>query len=216
MFSITIGIIIVTSLVSFVAFQNLKVLEDLLFWPAAIRQRNQYYRFLTCGFIHLDLTHLIFNMISLYAFGEYVELGLFTSSGLFGSYGKMFYLGLYLSAIVVAVIPDYFIHRESGTYRSLGASGAVSAVIFSGILLKPLTPVQVFFIPIDIPGFIFGGIFLLLSVILARTGRGGNVAHGAHFSGAIYGVLFTAIAGKLFADYNAIRNFIHVLRFDWL
>lgn len=215
MFSITIAIIAVTAIISFIGFQNHKVMEDLLFWPAAIRERNQYHRFLTCGFIHLDVTHLLFNMISLYAFGEYVELGLFSSSGLFGSYGKMFYLGLYLSAIIVAIIPDFFIHRNSPGYRSLGASGAVSAVVFSAILLKPLTPLRIFLIPIDIPGFIFGGIFLLISAVLARTGRGG-VAHGAHFSGAVYGILFTSIAAKLFADFNAIKVFIHILRFDWL
>ena len=215
MFSITITIIVVTALISIVAFQNYKVQEDLLFWPAAIRQRNQYYRFLTCGFIHADTAHLFFNMFSLYAFGEYVELGLYNSPGLFGSYGKAFYLGLYLSAIVIAVIPDYFIHRKSPVYRSLGASGAVSAVIFSGILLKPLTPVQILFIPINIPGFIFAAGFLVLSAVLAKTTKG-NIAHGAHFSGAIYGVLYTAIAAKLFADFNAIKVFIHILRFDWL
>lgn len=217
MFSITVTIVIITSIISYIAFQRPKVIEDLLFWPAGIRQNNQYYRFFTHGFIHADMGHLLFNMISLYSFGEYVEKYLFSYPNLFGVYGKFFYLVLYLTAIIAAVIPDYFIHRNSPVYRSLGASGAVSAIIFSGILLRPLTPVQLFFIPIDIPGFIFGGVFLLLSVILAKVGKG-NVAHGAHFAGAIYGIIFTTVATKLFAnsDYNAIKTFIHILRFDWI
>ncbi|MBE7169810.1 MAG: rhomboid family intramembrane serine protease [Williamsia sp.] len=215
MFSITIALIVVTTLISIVAFGNHKVQEDLLFWPAAIRHRNQYYRFITCGFVHFDVSHLLLNMLSFYAFGEYLELGLFSSSGLFGSNGKLFFLGLYLSAIAVAVIPDYFIHRRSSEYRSLGASGAVSAVIFSCILLKPLTPVGIILIPIQIPGFMFAILFLVISAVLARTSRG-TIAHGAHLAGALYGIVYTSIAAKLYADFNAIKVFIHILRFDWL
>lgn len=215
MFSITVTIVIITSIISYLAFKKPQLQEDLLFFPAAIKQRNQYYRFFTHGFIHADLNHLLFNMISLYSFGEYVERYVYSYPILFGVYGRVFYLVLYLTAIIAAVIPDYFIHRNSPAYRSLGASGAVSAVIFSGILLRPLTPVQLFFIPIDIPGFIFGGVFLLLSVVLAKVGKG-NIAHGAHFAGAVYGIIFTTVAGKIFADYNAVKTFIHILRFDWI
>ena len=213
MVSITVALIIVTCLVSFLAFNRTKVQEDLLFWPAEMQRKNQYYRFLTHGFVHADLTHLLWNMLSLYSFGEYVEKYIY--GGLFGSSAKQLFAGLYLSAIVVAVIPDFFIHRKSSTYRSLGASGAVSAIIFSGILLRPLTPVRLFFIPLDIPGFIFGGVFLLISIILARRGKG-NVAHGAHFAGAVYGIIYTTFVAKIFADINPIKTFIHTLRFDWI
>ncbi len=215
MLSITNAILVVTGIVSFIAFQNPKLQDDLMFWPAMIRERKQYYRFLTGAFVHADIPHLFFNTLALYSFGNYVESYIFSYPLLFGSYSKIFYLVLYLTGIVFAVIPDYFMHRNNFSYRSLGASGAVSAVVFSGILLRPLMPVNMFLIPLDIPGFIFAGIFLILCVVLAKYGRT-NVAHGAHFSGAIYGILFTTITTKIFADYNAIKTFIHILRFDWI
>jgi membrane associated rhomboid family serine protease len=95
----------------------------------------------------------------------------------------------------VSAIPDYIMHRNNYSYRALGASGAVSAVIFAGITLNPTIPINLFFIPIDIPGYIFGFIFLGLSVYLARKGAD-NIGHRAHFSGALFGVLFTIIAVK--------------------
>jgi membrane associated rhomboid family serine protease len=208
MLSITLIIIISTCLVSFSAFGNERMKENMLFWPAEIDSQKQYYRFLTYGLIHADLIHLAFNMIALYSFGEYVERYLFSHPDLFAEKGKLIYLVLYISAIIISPLPDYFKHRNSYAYRALGASGAVSAIVFAGIMLQPKLPIQILFIPFDIPGYIFGVIFLLLSVVLARKG-GDNIGHGAHFTGAIYGLVFTIVTTRLIADFDAVSSFVN-------
>ena len=211
MISITLSIIILTAVTSFLAFNNNQLKENLLFWPYEIRERNQFYRFITCGLVHGDLMHLAFNMISLMSFGEFLEINLFTHPTLFGQSGKMVYLALYILSLVVSVIPDYFQFKNDPSYRALGASGAVSAVIFSAIMLNPTSPIRLMFIPIDIPGFIFGFIFLGLSAYMAKRG-GDNIGHKAHFSGAIFGVLFTIIACKILADYDVIKAFTEAIK----
>jgi membrane associated rhomboid family serine protease len=205
MFSITVTIIIVTCLISFAAFSSPKITDDLIFWPAEMASRGQYYRFFTCGLIHADFVHLLFNMISFYSIGQYAELRLFKSPDLFGESGKVFYLVLYISALAVSVLPDYFKHRDNYGYRALGASGAVSAVVFSFIILEPNMKLYLFTIPM--PAYIYGAAFLLLSLYLSRKGKG-NIGYLAHFSGAVYGILFTIIAAKLYSGFDVIRHFI--------
>ncbi|HOA37283.1 MAG TPA: rhomboid family intramembrane serine protease [Flavihumibacter sp.] len=206
MISVTLWIIIITTAVSLAGFSKEKIKEDLLFWPAMIKSRRQYYRFLTGGLIHGDLMHLAFNMISLLSFGEFLESGfLFSSSEYFGANGKWVYLLLYILALVVSVIPDYISYQDNYAYRALGASGAVSAVIFSFIMLRPTMELRLFF-SIPIPGYIFGALFLGISVYLSRRG-GDNIGHRAHFSGAIFGVLFTIIACKLLAHIDILPEF---------
>lgn len=207
MFSITVTIIIITCIVSFAAFNNQKITNDLIFWPAEIASRRQYYRFFSCGLIHADLLHLLFNMFSFYSIGQYAEQRLFKSPDLFGESGKLVFLLLYISAIAVSVIPDYFKHRDNYGYRALGASGAVSAVIFAFILLEPSMKLYLFFIPIPVPAYLYGLVFLLLSLYLSRKGTG-NIGHLAHLSGAVYGILFTIIAAKLYSGFDVIRHFI--------
>jgi membrane associated rhomboid family serine protease len=114
---------------------------------------------------------------------------------------------MYVTAIVVAVIPDYFKYQDQSFYRSLGASGAVSAVVFSAITIQPTMPIQFFFIPYPIPGYLFGIGFLILSAALAKKG-GGNIGHNAHFWGSIYGILFTYAAAKFFANIDLLQYFI--------
>lgn len=210
MFSITLSIIIITALISFAAFRNEKIKEDLLFWPAEIARRNQYYRFITGGFVHGDLIHLAFNMISLYSLGEYAEKRLFSNPVLFGENGKLLYLLLYLSAIIVSVLPDYFSKKDNYAYRALGASGAVSAVIFAFIVLQPTMKLYLLFIPIPVPAYIFGLVFLGISAYLSRKGHD-NIGHLAHFSGAIYGILFTIITAKLFTGFDVVAHFINAV-----
>lgn len=209
MFSITITIIIITCLVSLAAFGNQKIQEDLIFWPAAMQRSGQYYRFFTYGLIHADYLHLAFNMISFWSFGEFVEKGLFTA--LFEGQGKLLYILLYVLAIIISTVPDFFRHRNNYAYRALGASGAVSAVIFSGIALEPMLPIRFFFIPIDIPGYLFAIIFLALSTYLAKRGRD-NIGHGAHITGAVFGLLYTIIVAKLVANYDAVQAFLEAFQ----
>src|SRR5690606_32455000 len=179
--SITIIIVIITALISISAFSNPRIIDDLIFYPPAITQRNQWYRFFSCGLIHADAAHLIFNMLSLYLFGRFVEAHFVQ---LFGNLGKPLYLGMYVLALFFSLLPTFIKHRHNYHYRSLGASGAVSAVVFAGLLLAPYVEVGFFIIPPFIPGFIFAPLYLVVSAILEKKG-GGNINHSAHIFGAL-------------------------------
>ncbi|MEQ1678821.1 MAG: rhomboid family intramembrane serine protease [Chitinophagaceae bacterium] len=202
--SITLIIIIVTSVISISAFSSQKIIDDLIFYPPAITQRKQWYRFFTCGLIHADYGHLIFNMLSLYFFGEFVEEKFVD---IFEDKGKLFYLLLYVLALFVSLLPTFGKHKNDYHYRSLGASGAVSAVVFAGLMIAPYVEVGFFFIPPIIPGFIYAPLYLLISAWMERQG-GGNINHSAHIWGAIFGIAFIIVVGKFVANYNAIQEFI--------
>ena len=178
-------------------------MDQLIFYPPAVTNDNQYYRFFTSGFIHADFGHLIFNMISLYAFGGMVESGF---SQIFGESGRFLYLLMYLLALPVSLLPTFAKNRNNSYYRSLGASGAVSAVIFAGLLMSPQAGVGMYFIPVYIPGFVFGPLYLIISAYLDRKG-GSNINHSAHIWGALFGVAFLIIAGQL-AGFGVMSNFI--------
>ncbi len=203
MITITISIVLLTAVISFIAFSNEKVMDDLIFYPPAITNRNQWYRFITCGFIHADIMHLAFNMYSFYLFGDMVEKAF---GIIFGESGKIIYILLYVSALVVSVLPTYFNHQNDYHYRSLGASGAVSAIIFAGIFLYPTLGMGIFPIPFHIPGFVFGPLFLGISYYLANKGHG-NINHSAHIWGAIYGIVFLIITSTFLSKINLIENF---------
>lgn len=183
---VTYALIGVTALVSWQAFGNPRLMERLILWPPAITRNRQYDRLLGHGFIHADGMHLLFNMVTLFFFGRSLEPFF---AGYIGSFG---YLAFYLSAIVIAILPTYLRHQRDARYRSLGASGAVSAVLFAFILLSPWTKIYLFLIPIGIPAFIVGGLYLGYSIWMDRRG-GGNVNHSAHLWGAVYGMLFTVM-----------------------
>ena len=206
---ITTIIVIVTVLVSFGAFNNVKIYEDLIFYPPAVSKRRQWYRFFSSGLIHADGTHLLFNMFSLYMFGPFVEKE-FTS--LFAEQGKPLYLAMYVLALFFSLLPTYLKHKHNQYYRSLGASGAVSAVIFAGLLLAPGIEVGLFFIPPFIPGFIFAPLYLGLSIYLERRGKD-NINHSAHIWGAVFGMLFTFILAKLLADTNVFQEFVNEVQY---
>jgi membrane associated rhomboid family serine protease len=205
---ITTIIIIITVLVSIGGFSNQKIIDDLIFYPPAVSQRNQWYRFITCGLIHADWGHLIFNMLAFYLFGRNLETYF---SQIFGGTGKLIYLLMYVTALAVSVVPTYFRHKNNYQYRSLGASGAVSAVVFAGILFDPITGIGLFFIPIYIAGFLFGFLYLLISYYLDRKGAG-NINHSAHIYGALYGIVFTIVAAQLFSEYPVLAAFIEQIQ----
>ncbi len=179
----TIVIIVVTCAVSYFAFKNDKLINDLILWPPAISRGKQYYRLVTYGFIHADGMHLLFNMITLYFFGRLIEQFV-------GDYiGTLGFVAFYLSAIVVSILPTYMKNVSNPNYRSLGASGAVSAVLFSFVLLQPWTTIYIFFIPC--PAIIYAALYIGYSIYMDRQGTD-NVNHSAHLWGAAYGVLFIA------------------------
>lgn len=206
--SLTLIIIIITVLVSLGGFNSQKTIDDLIFYPPLVSERNQWYRFFTCGLIHADWGHLIFNMLALYLFGRNVEI-YFTQ--IFGDKGKIIYLLLYITALAVSVLPTYFKHKNDYQYKSLGASGAVSAIIFASILFNPMTGIGMMFIPVYIAGFIFGILYLIISQYLEKRGQG-NINHSAHIYGALYGVAFTIIAGYLLSNYPVLQGFLDQIK----
>lgn len=203
-FNITLAIIVVTCLISVGGFYNDNIKNDLIFYPPAITERKQWYRFITCGFIHADTMHLLFNMYAFYAFGNMVESGF---AQIFGEKGKVLYIMLYITSLVACLLPTYFKHKDNGYYSSLGASGAVSAIVFCYIFLDPLQRVGIIFLPFDMPGFIFGILYLIISSVLAKKGTS-HINHSAHIWGAVYGVVFTVIAGFTLSPYNLPARFI--------
>ncbi|HEY4149850.1 MAG TPA: rhomboid family intramembrane serine protease [Chitinophagaceae bacterium] len=208
-FNITLIIIIITCLVSFSAFYNDKVFDDLIFYPPAIAHNRQYYRFFTCGFIHANYMHLGFNMYSFWMFGNIVEKDFLWT---FGDKGKWLYLLMYLSSLFFCLLPTYAKNRENYNYRSLGASGAVSAVVFAFIFMEPTQGLGLIILPhVYIPGFIFGILYLVISSLLDRRG-GGNINHSAHIWGALYGISFLIIASLFLSEHNLFQEFIYKIR----
>lgn len=204
MLTITLIILLLTCVISFSAFSNEKVINDLIFYPTAITNHNQWYRFITCGFIHADFMHLAFNMYTFYLFGGMVEEA-FTM--IYGEMGKALYIIMYLTSLVVCLLPTYFAHRNNYYYRSLGASGAVSAVIFIGIFLNPTMGMGIFPIPFHIPAFIFGPLYLGISAYLAKKGHG-NINHSAHIWGAVYGIVFLAVTSQFLTEFRPVGRFV--------
>ena len=182
--SITLVTIAVTCLVSFVAFQNAALMERLILWPPAISRGKEYHRLVSYGLVHADVGHLAFNMITLYFFGRVME-PLFV-----GYLGTAGYVAFYIGALVVSILPSYLRNRGNANYRSLGASGAVSAVLFAFILVQPWAMLYVFFIPM--PAIVFAALYTGYSIYMDRSGKG-NVNHGAHLWGAAYGVVFLLV-----------------------
>ena len=180
----TILIILITILTSIAAWQHRNIMNRLIFNVSAIKQ-GQYDRFLTHGLIHKDGVHLFFNMFTLYFFGRSVE-------GFFRNYlSGMGFVLFYCSAIIIAAIPSYLHNRSLNSYRSLGASGAVNAVLFSAILFDPWGMIYIYFIPV--PAIIFGTIYLCYSMYAMRSGHSPLIDHRAHVAGAMYGFLFPII-----------------------
>jgi membrane associated rhomboid family serine protease len=208
---ITIIIIIITSIVSLAALNSSKVLNQLIFYTPAVTYHKQWYRFFSSGFIHADYMHLIFNMYAFYLFGNSVE---FAFGQLFGAKGAILYLLMYVSSLFFALLPTYMKHKDDPSYSSLGASGAVSAVIFANILLNPIQGIGLVFIPgVYIPGFLFGFIYLVVSHFLDRRG-GGNINHSAHIWGALYGMAFLISFTYALSSYPVIPEFIQRVK-EW-
>lgn len=173
---ILIASVVVVSVVGFAsdAVQRALVLNPYRVW------RGQLWRLLTAGWIHADVVHLGLNMFVLYVFADRVRAKL----------GDSLFIGLYVSAVVIAYLPSTLRYRNRPRYSSLGASGAVAAVMLSAILLYPRMKLALLFIPFPVPGAVFGALYLLYSV-WRSWGSDDDVNHDAHFAGALYGGLVT-------------------------
>ena len=187
--NITYLLIAVTAVISLVAFSNQVLLGNLLFYPYRMWRNNEWHRLISCGFVHADTGHLLFNMFALLSFGGYIESSF---DNIFEQKGRFLYVLMYFGAIASADLLNLFKQKNNPDYRSLGASGGVSAVIFSFILLNPFGKLYLFFIPVGIPAFVFGPLYLLYCVYMAKRGTD-NVGHTAHFTGSIFGFIFPVI-----------------------
>lgn len=181
---VTLIIIGLTVAVSLAAFGNPRLQQQLVLWPPAVKRKNEYWRLLSYGLIHADGMHLFFNMFTLFFFGRGMELVL---GQVMGPLGLPL---LYLGGLLVSILPSYMKHQNDPNYYSLGASGAVSAVLFAYILVAPTSKILVFFIPM--PAILFGVLYLAYTWYMDRQSRD-NVNHSAHLWGAGFGLLFMAL-----------------------
>jgi membrane associated rhomboid family serine protease len=180
-------IIILTSLVSVYAFYNAEIFSRLKFNAYAIKHRNQGWRFFTYGLVHAGWAHLLINMFVLYSFGKVVVQSF---QHLFGIKGYLFYLLLYVGGILFSTLFDFGKHKDDPGYNAVGASGAVSAIVFASILLYPSGSLYLFPFPFPIPSIVFGILYLIYTAYMAKRGSD-NIGHNAHFWGAIFGLAFT-------------------------
>ncbi|CAA7392452.1 rhomboid family intramembrane serine protease [Chryseobacterium fistulae] len=179
--NILILIIIATAIMSFIAFNNISIFEKYKFNVGAIQNRKEYIRLLSAGFLHADIMHLVFNMLTLYFFGPIVLEG-------FGSIG---FLIIYFGSILLGNTFSLFIYQKQPCYSAIGASGGVSGILFSAIAMLPKIGIYFFFIPIPIPGFVFGLLYFGYSVYMMLNPRQhDNIGHAAHLGGAFFGVVY--------------------------
>ena len=195
----TLAVLVVTVTVSILAFRDQAMMERWMFKPREILAGKQFERLLTSGFLHADWMHLGFNMLSLYMFGKSVEDAYVN---MFDEKGILFYILLYVGGLAMSSLYSYERNKGNMYYNALGASGAVSAVIYSYIMIAPMNTLKFMFIPIDIPAYIFGFVYLGIEYYLSKKGNTG-IAHDAHFWGAIYGVVLTIMIKP-----HAVSSFI--------
>jgi membrane associated rhomboid family serine protease len=185
--SVTLIIIVVTALVSLLAFNKHEMFRRLAFNAYDIKHFKNSYRFLSYALIHADWVHLLVNMMVLYSFGRIVEQ---YYEILFGLKGILYFILLYVGGTALSTLPSYGKHKDDYTYTAVGASGAVSAVVFASILFDPLSKIYIFLIPIGIPAIVFGVLYLVYSAYMGKKNID-NVGHDAHFWGAVFGFVFT-------------------------
>ena len=187
---LTVIIIAITCIVSILCFNGTLNGNKLIFNAYQVWHRKEWYRMLTSGIIHSGWGHLFFNMLTLYFFGRVVEQ--YFSAAFGGVLGTVLYVVLYVSALAISSLGDLVKYRNNWNYNALGASGAVSAVLFASILFAPKMGIYIYLIPIPVPGYIFAPLYLLYCWYMAKRNMD-NIGHTAHFWGAVYGILFPII-----------------------
>ncbi|WP_369993099.1 rhomboid family intramembrane serine protease [Winogradskyella sp.] len=178
---VTIAIIAANVIISLKGFDDRLFFEKYKFNVGSIR-RGEQIRMFSSGFLHVDTTHLLFNMLTLYFFANtvIVELGQFN------------FIIIYIASLVFGNLLSLYFHKEEYWYSAVGASGAVTGILYAAILLRPDMSLYMFFVPIPIPGYVFGIGYLLYSIYGMKK-RIGNIGHDAHFGGAVGGYVITLI-----------------------
>lgn len=201
----TLIIVLITSVVSVLAFSRPELMYKLQFNPYQVYHRKEYYRILTHALLHGDWVHLFVNMFVLFSFGNAVEMyfGRLEAMGVI-RFPVLIYLLLYISAVMVSSLTTLFKHKDNHWYNSVGASGGVSAVVFTSIFFAPWQNLYLYAI-IPIPGVVFGILYLAYSHYASRKASD-NINHDAHFIGAVFGLFF-----PLLVDFSLLGPFIEQL-----
>ncbi len=173
--------------ISFWAWKDSNVMNKLIFIPYLVKEKGQYYRFLTSGFVHADYIHLGFNLFVLWNFGEALQ---YTFPHVFGATWHFHFLALFLIGVIVSEIPTYLRHRTSPYYRSLGASGGVSSVVFAFIFIYPLEKLYFFLIPM--PAIVYGVGYLAYCTYQDKR-QSDHINHSAHLWGSVFGVIYLIV-----------------------
>lgn len=184
-FPITAGLIAANVIYSLIGFSNESFMEKSIMWPYGVLRNKQYYRFITSGFLHGDYLHLFFNMFTLYFFGRAVELYF---SG-YGLGGNISYLVLYFAALIISDIPTFIKYKNAYHYRSLGASGAVSAVVFAAIVFNPWGTIYLYG-KLGISSLLYAVLYIFYCIYMGKRNQD-NINHDAHLWGALFGFAFT-------------------------
>ncbi|MEZ5173716.1 MAG: rhomboid family intramembrane serine protease [Bacteroidia bacterium] len=203
MVNLTLPIIVVTAIFSIMAFNNSALMARYQFNAYMIYHRKQYYRFITHAFLHADWMHLIINMLVLYSFGVFVEGNL---AYLFGSVSPLVYLLLYFGSVIVSSISTYRKNKDNHWYNAVGASGAVSAVMFSSVVFGPFMKIYLYAI-LPLPAVVWAAIYVAYSVYAGRQ-MNDNINHDAHLWGGLYGLAFTLVLDPRVAG-NFLDQLIH-------
>jgi membrane associated rhomboid family serine protease len=176
------AIFAITIAISLIAFSNDALYDKMILHPYDVSRGKKLYTLITSGFIHADYMHLFFNMFSFFFFAFTLERTL----------GHWQFALLYMVSLVLSDLPSVAKHKNDLWYRSLGASGAISAVVFGYIMFNPLNSMYLMLIPIPIPAIIFGVLYLVYCSYASKRGQD-NINHDAHFFGALSGVMITVI-----------------------
>ncbi len=172
----------ITLIVTVIAFYNEDAFDRLILQPYNVSRGKSVYTLITSGLIHADLMHLLFNGMTFYFFAFDLEKRL----------GHLGFGLLYIFSLILSDLPSVVKHKNDLWYRSLGASGAISAVVFSAILFNPLGKMGLLFIPVPIPAVLFGILYLIYCSYASKKGQG-NINHDAHLFGALSGIMITVI-----------------------
>jgi len=201
--TITLIIIIITSLISFNVFKKNELFYKYAYIPYKVKIQHDYYRLISYIFLHADLPHLLFNMFSFYMFGELLEKQLNLSYGHF--LGSIHFIILYFVGALIATIWPYTRNSENPEYISVGASGAVSSIIFASMFWNPTMEVGIIFLPFYIPSYIFAPLYLAFEYWSLKRGKS-NIAHDAHIGGAFFGIAYVALI-----NFDKIKLFIQLI-----